>query len=217
MPGVGLEAGEDSVADPPLEGPERFLVRLSLGQLLLVIGAAVAVPVPDPGDRGHVDRVVDAPVAAQRQPAGLPVPGGHLDRGGAVIGGEVIAAGEAGHVDHVTDDGAGDHGADAEDLGEGGAGGLDRGGQLLAGAAQLGVQAAQVGQELAGELGASPGHGTGRRGLLQEPGSLSCGDLLRVTAWGQIAQHRVQPAGSLGPSGTGTSPGAAWTQTSGNR
>jgi hypothetical protein len=49
-----------------LEGPERFLVRLPLGQLLLVIGAAVAVPVPDLGDRGHVDGMVDAPVAAQR-------------------------------------------------------------------------------------------------------------------------------------------------------
>jgi hypothetical protein len=70
-------------------------VRLPLGQLLLVIGAAVAVPVPDLGDRGHVDGVVDAPVAAQRQSAGLPVPGGRLDRGGAVIGGEVIASGEA--------------------------------------------------------------------------------------------------------------------------
>jgi hypothetical protein len=66
------------------------------------------VPVPDLGDRGHVDRVVDAPVAAQRQPVDLPVPGGHLDRGGAVIGGEVIAAGEAGHGADVTDDGAGD-------------------------------------------------------------------------------------------------------------
>jgi hypothetical protein len=195
LPGVGLKAGEDGVADPPLEGPERFLVRLSLGQLLVVIRAAVAVAVPDLADRGHVDRVVDAPVATQRQPVDFPVPGGHLDRGGAVIGGEVIAAGEAGHVGHVTDDGAGDHGADAEDLREGGAGGLDRGGQLLAGVAQLGVEVAQVGQELSGELGAGLGDGTGRRDPLQDPGSLSCGDLLRATAGDQVAQHGVQPAG----------------------
>jgi hypothetical protein len=65
----------------------------------------------------------------------FPVPGGRLDRGGAVIGGEVIASGEAGHVGHVTDDGAGDHRANAEDPGEGSAGALDRGGQLLAGVA----------------------------------------------------------------------------------
>ena len=68
-------------------------------------GAAVAVLVPDLGDRGHMDGVVDAPVAAQRQPVGLAVPGGHLDRGGAVVGGEVVAAGEPGHGDDVADDG----------------------------------------------------------------------------------------------------------------
>ena len=71
----------------------------------------------------------------------------------------MIAAGEAGHVADVTDDGAGDHRTDTEDLRESGAGRLDRGGQLLAGAAQLGVQAAQVGQELGGEPGAGPGDG----------------------------------------------------------
>jgi hypothetical protein len=47
-----------------LETAERFLVGLSLGQLLVVIRATLAVPVPDLGDRSHVDRVVDAPVAA---------------------------------------------------------------------------------------------------------------------------------------------------------
>ena len=121
LAGVGLEAGVDGVADPPLEGAERFFVGLALGYFLVVVGAAVAVLVADLGDRGHVDRVVDPPVAAQRQPVDLPVPGGHLDRGGAVIGGEVIAAGEPGHVADVADDGAGDDRADAEDLGEGGA------------------------------------------------------------------------------------------------
>ena len=92
------------------------LCVLPSASFLLVVGAAVAVPVPDLGDRGHVDGVVDAAVAAQRQPVDLAVPGGHLDRGGAVIGGEVIAAGEPGHVADVADDGGGDDGADAEDL-----------------------------------------------------------------------------------------------------
>jgi hypothetical protein len=73
LAGVGLEADEDGVADLALEAPERFLVRLSLGQLLVVIGPAVAVPVPDLSNGGHVDGVVDAPVAAQRQPVDLPV------------------------------------------------------------------------------------------------------------------------------------------------
>ena len=64
LAGVGLEAGEDGVADLALEGPERLFVRFSLGQLLLVVGAAFAVLVAELGDRGHVDGVVDAAVAA---------------------------------------------------------------------------------------------------------------------------------------------------------
>ena len=68
----------------------------------------------------------------------------------------MVAAGEAGHVSDVADDGAGDDRADAEHLGEGGAGDLDRGGELLAGAAQLGIQAAHVLGELGGQLGAGP-------------------------------------------------------------
>ena len=68
--------------------------------------------------------------------------------------------------------------ADAEDLGEGGAGNLDRGGELLAGAAQLGIQVAHVLEELSGELGAGQFDGTGRGDLPEDPGGLSCGDLL---------------------------------------
>jgi hypothetical protein len=83
----------------------------------------------------------------------LRFPEGHLDRRGAVAGGEVVAAGEAGHVGDVADDGAGDDRADAGHLGEGGAGGPDRGGELLAGVAQLGIQAAHVPGELGGQLG----------------------------------------------------------------
>ena len=64
LAGVGLEAGEDGVADFALEGPERLFVRFSLGQLLLVVGAAFAVLVAELGYRGHVDGVVDAAVAA---------------------------------------------------------------------------------------------------------------------------------------------------------
>ena len=68
----------------------------------------------------------------------------------------MVAAGKAVHVGDVADDGAGDDRADAEQLGEGGAGGPDRGRELVAGVAQLGVQAAHVLEELAGQLGAGP-------------------------------------------------------------
>jgi hypothetical protein len=79
------------------------------------------VLVAELGDRGHVDRVINSPVAAQGQAVDLPVPRRHLDRGGAVAGGEVMGAGEPGRVPDVTDDGASDDGSDAEEVGEGGA------------------------------------------------------------------------------------------------
>jgi len=72
--GVGLEAGEDGVTDLPLQRAQGFLAGLALGQLLVEVGAALAVPVADLGDRGHVDGVVEPPVPAPGQPVDLPVP-----------------------------------------------------------------------------------------------------------------------------------------------
>ena len=89
-PGVCLQAGEDGVADLAFQRAQRFFAGLALGQLLVVVGAARAVPVTDLGDRGHVDRVAVPAVAAPGQPAGLPAARGHLDGGGAVVGSEVI-------------------------------------------------------------------------------------------------------------------------------
>src|SRR6185369_5461157 len=114
------EAGEDGVADLALEGPQRLFAGFPLGRFLVVAGAALAVLVPELGYRGHVDGVADTPVAAQRQAVDLPVSGGHFDRRGAVIGGEVITPGEPGNIADVADDGPGDHRADAEDLREAG-------------------------------------------------------------------------------------------------
>jgi len=45
---------------------------------LVVVGAAVAVPVPDLGDRGHVDRVIDARLPRSGS-VDLAVPGRYLD------------------------------------------------------------------------------------------------------------------------------------------
>ena len=144
-----------------------------------------------------MDRVVDAPVAAQREPVGDPLSGGDLDGGGAVVGGEVIPAGEAGDADDVADHGAGDDGADAEDLRHGGAAGLDRCGQLRTGLAQLDIEIAQVGQELAGEFVAGLGDGAGRGDLPEDAGGLAGADFLAEAARHQRAEHGVEPAGDL--------------------
>jgi len=76
--------------------------------------------VPDLGDRGHVDGVVQAPVPAPGQPVNLPVAGRHLDRRGAVVSSETVTAGKPAAVTGLADDDGGDDGPDAEDLGEGG-------------------------------------------------------------------------------------------------
>ncbi len=49
----------------------------------------------------------------------------------------------------------------------------------------------------ASSLGAGQFDGTGRGDLPEDPGGLSRGDLLRVAAGDQIAEHGVQPAGDL--------------------
>jgi len=99
-----------------------------------------------------VDGVAGPPVPAPREPVDLPVAGGHLDRRGAVAGGEVISVSEAGHLADLADRRGRDDGADAEQPGQRGAGGPDGGGELLLGIAHLGIDAAQVRQELGGEL-----------------------------------------------------------------
>ena len=56
----------------------------------------------------------------------------------------MTAARKPGHVVGVADDGPGEDGAAAEDLGEGGVRGPDRGGELLLGLPQLAVEVTQV-------------------------------------------------------------------------
>ena len=109
----------------------------------------------------------------------------------------MVPAGEPGHGDDVADDGGGDDRPDAGHLGEAGAGCRDRGGQLLLDLAPLGVQVADVGQQLGGELAARLGHRTSRGHLLEDPGSLACGDLVRYPAGNQLTQRCMEPADDL--------------------
>jgi hypothetical protein len=80
----------------------------------------------------------------------LPAAGGHLDGGGAVVGGEPVPAGEAGHVADVADDRGGDDRADPEQRGQAGPGRGDRRGGFLPGLADPRVGAAQILGELGG-------------------------------------------------------------------
>ena len=196
--GVGLQAGEHGVADLPLQRAQGLFGRLAFGQLLVVIGAALAVPVADLGDCGHVDGVVEPPVPSPGQPVDLARAGGHLDRRGPVIRGEVIPAGKPGHVADVADNSSGDDRADAEQPGQAGPGRLHGSGELLAGLADLGVDAAQVLQERRSELAARCRHRVRRRDLLEDPGGAGRVDRPADAAGDQVTQHRVQPAHHLG-------------------
>jgi len=197
-PGVGLQAGEDGVADLPLQRAQGLFAGLAFGQFLVVVGAAVAVPVVDLGDCGHVDGVVEPPVPAPGQPVDLARAGGYLDRRGPVVRGEVVPAGEAGHVADVADNSGGDDRADAEQPGQAGAGRGHGSGEFLAGLADPGVDAAQVLQERRGELAARGRHRVRRRDLLENPGRAGRVDRLADAAGDQVTQHGVQPAHDLG-------------------
>jgi hypothetical protein len=122
LPGIGLKAGEHGIADLPFQRTQGLFRGLALGQFLVVVSAALAVPVTDLGDRSHVNGVVEPAVPAPRQPAGLPAAGGHLDRRGPVVSSEVVPAREPGHLAGIADDGGGDDGADPEQAGQAGPG-----------------------------------------------------------------------------------------------
>ena len=164
------------------------LCRSCLGDLLVVAGAAVAVPVADLGDSGHADRVVQAPVPAHRQAVDDPVAGGHLDRRGAVIGGETVPPPnrDTSRTSPITV--AAMTGPTPKDLSQRRAGRTDRRGQLLVRLPQQGVGAAQAGHELGGQFGAGLGHGAARLGLLPDLGGVSCVYLFADAAGG-IRSH----------------------------
>ena len=122
---------------------------------------------------------------------------GELHRRGAVIGGEVVPAREAGNVGDVADHGGGDDRAHAEDLGERRPGCLDHHGQLLLRLAQLDVEAAEVVKELGSELAARHLNGPRRRSLLEHLNGFSCGYLFGDAAGEEFADDGVQAAGDL--------------------
>jgi hypothetical protein len=188
---IGSQPGVDGVGDPPLEAAQGFFAGLPLGDLALVVGAAVAVSMRDLGDRGHVDGVVEPAVAARRQPAGLLLGREHMDRSSAVVGSEVVPGGEPGRGDDIADDRGGDHGTGFEHAGQGGAGGLDRGGRLLVHLAPLAVQMAHAGQQLGGELTARLAGRACGPDLGEDLFSPACGDFLGNPTGDQPAAPRA--------------------------
>src|ERR1019366_440165 len=160
---IDLESSEDRIADAALERTEGFLSGLALSDLAVVIGAPLTVKVADLGDSRHVDRVVEASVAATRKPVNLARPRGHLDWRGAVVGGEAIRRGKPCDIADVADHLGGHDGADSEDLRQGCLGRRDHLGDAPFRLAHLLVDAAKVLQHLETEFLAC---GSDRLGLV---------------------------------------------------
>lgn len=142
--GVDQQLAVDGVADVALQRTDRFLLRLSLGDLALEVGASVRPRLADLADGGHVDGVVELPVAASRHPVHDAAARRELDRCRAVVGGEGVPAGEAAGVAGVADDLARDDRADAVEVGERGPRGFDRDRDPAVGLLQLRVEPADV-------------------------------------------------------------------------
>jgi hypothetical protein len=99
-----------------------------------------------------MDRVVKLPVPALGQPADPTVAGGHFDRCGAVIGGEVIPTWEPADVADQAEHGGGDDRSNTVEVGQPGLRRRDHPGQPAPGIAALFVEATQIGQQYLGKL-----------------------------------------------------------------
>src|SRR5215212_6402918 len=123
---VGDEVAVHDVGQLPLEASESLRRRLVLAELAAVIGTPGGV-VADLAQGSDVQGAVELAVTQAAKAVTLEVPAGHLDGGGAVVGGEVAGRGEAGDITDVADDQGGDDWTDSADLGQGRGARLDRG------------------------------------------------------------------------------------------
>jgi hypothetical protein len=81
------------------------------------------------------------------QPVDPPVAGGHLDRGGAVVGGELVPGREPADVADEAEHRRGDDRSDAVEVGQGGFRRRDQPGQPPPGVVALLVDVAQIFQQ----------------------------------------------------------------------
>ncbi len=97
----------------------------------------------DLGDRHHVHNVVEFAVAPLREPEDLVASRGDFDRGGSILGGEVVPVGKMADVADVADYGGGHIGPHAENLSDARARRFARHLEALFVLPHLGVDAAQ--------------------------------------------------------------------------
>ena len=113
-------------------------------------------------------------------------------------GGEPVGGGEAGRVADVTEDEPGHDRADAVNVEQRGACGRDGVGDVDSGGDDVMVEAADVGEELAGETLAFDGRHSVGAHTAQELGGSSCGQAPGCATGDEFSQRDVEPARRLG-------------------
>jgi len=124
-----VELPVDDVGEPSLEAPERFSPGLAFGPFAgeVVGGAGLVAGL---GDGDHVEGPVQSAVAAAVEAMPVGSAGGRRDGGGAVACGERSGRSEPADVADFAQDAGGVQMADADDAGQGRAGGGDEDFQL---------------------------------------------------------------------------------------
>ena len=122
---VAAQLSVDDVGQPPFQASHRFFVALAFGSFPQVIGPSRGV-LPDLGKGHDVEAEVELAVAGAGEPMPDNISGGHVDRGGAGVGGERRRGAESIDGADPAEDLARGQGADAAQFGESGAGGGDR-------------------------------------------------------------------------------------------
>jgi hypothetical protein len=98
-----VDGSVDDIGQSPLEASQPF----EMGLAVVALAAVVVRPRPwHPvlHDGGDVQGVVEPAVAAAVEPMSVVVSGGHVDRCGAGVAGEVVPAGEPADVSGLGED-----------------------------------------------------------------------------------------------------------------
>jgi hypothetical protein len=142
----------DDVGQAAFEAAQRFLGGLALEPLALVVATPGRVGLAQLGDGHHVQRVIQPPVPGAGKAVADLLAGRHVDGRGAVVGGEVMPRREPVDGLDLGQDPAGDQWADAIQVGQVRARGIDQRSDLRTDGFHLCVQRADVIQVLAGKL-----------------------------------------------------------------
>ena len=151
------------------------------------VGAALAVRLSELADGGQVQRLVQVPVAACREAVDGAAAGAELDGCGAVVGGVAVAVREPVDVTGEADEHRRDDRPDAEHVGQGRPRGSDRSADALVRCLELFVEAADVGEELDGQvetdLLGGCGDLAGRSDVASDASPLQAGVLVPYLRW----------------------------------